>query len=672
MDTDPRELLFHEIIPLLKRRSAVIVTNNELFYADLNLGKVRKLLQTQNNQKDMSEVISKCTYDYQLADQKDCKLIRSLTGITPPFEGFYQLFQKKNKYSSSQGREHICVNYHDFMVRNTVKILNLYEFMGEDVFLFMKKMLSPSPQSLKRYFDALILIPVEYFQLLQSMGKKFNTELTKGESQSYAIFLTLIGQLELILIEINQTKGDYDFSKKDLIKKLALTLEEAHSSKELTEFLTKEISTLYKTLLKLPENCVLDISLFEQDPLLLSRLLTARNAMKENQLNTVFDTLIEYDLRVDVQFADFANNPTQVLPLGHKLSLHNQKIETELLEAGINTKLAFNFPETKAFSTGDKQLIDLPLLANALYADIKNLDTLLMPKTSITFFEEQGEKLKTKESIRQIISQVEKKSGTIQIKVILNGALDKHLNDLERRIKTLLSQEVSNELQEHGKHFIDHKNQLIKASEQIKVQPKLGKAKEKAFEVKQWDKKKMNTFLLGDYLSCCLAPDGGQFPAIVQRRIDSAMMMHVVYDKELNQPVCGNWLFFAHDTQNPKAIYVVANFFEIRASYGLNKELSNKMVGELLDFTGDYAETIGAKGFLLRPLTYGLIPDFKGRYQKTKITIEKIGGFFYPGFDNNASVESYYLNALDLDKFYVYNPEACANLIECSALTTYL
>jgi hypothetical protein len=82
-----------------------------------------------------------------------------------------------------------------------------------------------------------------------------------------------------------------------------------------------------------------------------------------------------------------------------------------------------------------------------------------------------------------------------------------------------------------------------------------------------------------------------------------------------------------------------------------------------LAFTGKYAESIGAKGFIIRPLTYGLIPDFNGQYQTIKMNIDKIGGFFDTNLNNNQSLdpESYYLNALYLDEFYFYKPEVCEN-----------
>ncbi len=134
--------------------------------------------------------------------------------------------------------------------------------------------------------------------------------------------------------------------------------------------------------------------------------------------------------------------------------------------------------------------------------------------------------------------------------------------------------------------------------------------KTKNFRVQQWDKNKISTFFLGNYLSCCLATNGSQFPAIVQRRMDNAMFMHVVIDENTGEPVCGNWLFFAKDSNDDNVVFVVANFFEIRSNYGSKTELRELLVSELIKFTGDFSQEINAKAFLMRPLTYGLIPDF--------------------------------------------------------------
>ena len=784
MEKNPMNLPFEEVEPLLKRRSAVISVENELFYADLSLGKIRKFKSNKDNQKIVTKLSLKCTYDYQLADEEECKLIISLIGITPPIKEFQQLLQKKNQYLIEQGIEYNTVDYASFMVTNAVKLLNLYQFMNDDIFLFMKKMLSISPQNLERYFDNLVLIPAEYYPFLQSAHQKFRNEVTKGGSRSYEDFLILLGQQELILLDLKTNNKEFKFSKEDFIKRMTLVIEQVTSIKELTEFVTKEISARYKILLNLPENSEIDLTKFIKDPHLLSRLLTARRYMDKKRLSSVFDKLVEYDLRVDAQISDFVNDPDQAHLLGKKLSQHNQKIEKDLVEAKINTKQAFNYSIIKKFSTGDSDSIDLPSLAKALYADINNLQRILCSKNDV----ESKELNEIKNCIIHIKKQVEKKIGTIQLNSIQNGTLDKQINSINRYLEILLNSKQSAELEEHGTHFLKHREQLINGREQInwqlqqkkekedlaetyytdikklelmlesqtpitffkdkdieqlktikscigefknKVEKKSGviqlnailngtlnkhiftieyhlqklsclklsnevldhakkilaqliklyeiirvpfvriEEKRKEFEIKQWDKNQLETFLLGDYLSCCLAPDGGRFSALVQRRMDAAMMMHVIEDKELKQPVCGNWLFLAYDKEDPKDIYVVANFFEIRASYGLKKELSKTLVNELLAFTGQYAQSIGAKGFLIRPLAYGLIPDFDAQYDTTIMHIGKVGGFFDPNLINNQSgvAKSYYLDALNLKEFYVYKPVTCGKQIEINTIT---
>lgn len=609
MENDAETISFNEIEPLLKDRNAIISFKFDgLYYADLNLKKIRKLKITEDNQNEILQLSSKCTSDYQLADETTCKLIMSLTGIIPPFQMFYRLFDKKNQYLREHAGEHNTVDYTNFMITYAIKMSNLYEFMGEDVFLFMKKILNTSLQNLERYFENLILIPVEYIPLLQEVNKKFKSDIIKGESRSFEVLLTLIGQLELFLLELAKSNKKSCFSKEIFLKKFASVAEETKSILDLTDFIVKEISDIYKILLDIPEHCKIDTFKFTQDPLLLSRLLIARNAMKEEKLDFVFDTLIEYDLRTDVNFTDFAYTPNQQHALGQELSLHNQKIEQTLSKAGINTEQAFNYRVAKKFSAGDNNFVDLPTMANTLYADIKSLGQILSLKTPLKFFEddESKERKGIRKCIDQIKKQVEKKLNTVQVNAILNGEVDKQLKIIEPILEKLFKLEPLNmPLKEHGQHFVKHRDQLFIEIAKSKTRTKQKKEKKRNFEITQWDKNELHTFLLGDYLSCCLAPDGSRFPAMVERRMDAAMMMHVILDEEINQPVCGNWLFFAYDQQNPNDIYVVANFFEIRASYGLKKELSKKLVTELLDFTGQYAKSIGAKGFIMRPLRAG-------------------------------------------------------------------
>jgi hypothetical protein len=243
------------------------------------------------------------------------------------------------------------------------------------------------------------------------------------------------------------------------------------------------------------------------------------------------------------------------------------------------------------------------------------------------------------------------------LKPIYNGSQQRVLDKINEQLDLLFQQDtVTYSIKEHGKHFQDHLAFLNQEKLNAK-ESQINQSIIKSFYVQAWDKNKLDTFLLGNYLSCCLATDGAQFHAIVQRRMDASMMMHVIIDQETNEPVCGDWLFFAHDKNDNDSIYVVANFFEIRAGYAMNKNLRDQMVNELLKFTGDYAKHIKAKGFIIRPLTYGLIPDFNDRYSLVNLVIEKLGGYFSASNYEEGNQYSYYLDAINCDKFYQYKSD---------------
>jgi hypothetical protein len=180
-----------------------------------------------------------------------------------------------------------------------------------------------------------------------------------------------------------------------------------------------------------------------------------------------------------------------------------------------------------------------------------------------------------------------------------------------------------------------------------------------------WDKSLPDTFMLGNYVGCCLATDGPQFPAMVQRRIDDGMFMHVVIDKETNKPISLAWLFFAKDSKSPGDIYVVANFLEISASYAQDKFLLDMIVEHLKEYSAQYANTVGAKGFLIARLTYGSIPNNDDTPMKD-IQLVKVGGFL----ELDKSISSgYYLKSLSASTFYLY--ESKISKQENSAQLTY-
>lgn len=567
--------------------------------------------------------------------------------VSEAFSAFYTGFKKANDHNIGLGALQNVVNYNEFMVENIRKLLYFYEFMGDDLFLFLKKKIKTSVLALQRYFNNLLIFPNSYLPLFKQIIAKYRDDILKNANSHFDTLLLQISQFQRIISQ-QDSPVQYKFFKQAIIEELLALLDTSTTPEHLEKLirlLNKNTWLLYKKLLNIPSGCKTNFSIFEADPFLLSQLLIGRATMQENALSDVFDKLIEADIRTDSSFNAFSSNTHQDNPLGKRLALHNRNIADELRKNGINPAMTFHYTRQKQFYTASdensEQIID------NLCSDLKTLANTLSTST----FNDKSTPLiqNIKTAIEKINKQIEREKST---KCIASGRLNKPLNTISKNLNLLVTTniQIPDRLIEVNFRFSELLEKLIKSQKKISV-----KIPKKEFLVKQWDKNQIETFLLGDYFSCCLATDGTQFPGIVQRRMDAAMVMHVIYDTSVQKPICGNWLFLGYDKKNPKDFYVIVNFIEIRASYALNEALRDILVAELLAFTAQYAKDIGAKGVLMRPLTYGLIPDFEGQYAKKNICVNKAGGFFSPEETGNHPVH-YYLNALKINKFYVYSP----------------
>ena len=288
----------------------------------------------------------------------------------------------------------------------------------------------------------------------------------------------------------------------------------------------------------------------------------------------------------------------------------------------------------------------------------------------------EREKLKTKlpnERIRQLskgmtsLSAAQRKVLIAMLKADLSpddNAFKKFVNNAEGN--TELGASIA-------RHNINCKNELAlnnidtdKAfnytkTEELTYQKSSSKTSDQ-YIILQWDKNNINTLFLGNDLNCCLATDGKQFPAIIERRLDEACFMHVVINKKTNEPVCLNWLFFDKSMDNE--IYIKANFFEIRNNISRDPQLRDLLVKSLAGFTTEYAQDIGAKEFLIRPLAdshghhYGNIPDFNApdnpelNFNMVERPGKKVGGYY--DMESMKTVENcvYYLLGSGMTKFY--------------------
>jgi hypothetical protein len=441
--------------------------------------------------------------------------------------------------------------------------------------------------------------------------------------------------------------------------------------------------------MQLPIPAINPSYLFEKMPIqLIPKLIHARNKMRNQEYGEVFDEMLTADLSSELGFAHFAMASPDGSEIAQKLTRHNQSILTDLTSAGIDVQQAMYYDKKIYFQYAGGGVVDLNQQISSIWTSftltkqrITGLDLEL--KKLLNFPEEYPKELsvlgKEVNDLSAMMDNFEKRLlsnkntdfvyEAVKTALIKDVSLKVHIDKISRKIdriqaclpneilpiSTLSGSEaqlkkeqryfikirdalipfytikstVAEQLKriiEQGNHFTNYYNRLESDSSRVRNAQKVLSTKTRYFRVERWDKNKLLTFFLGDMLSCCLASDGAYFEAMVQRRMDIAMFMDVVIDERTGLPVCGNWLFWGEDIYKPDDIYVVANFFEINAGIGSNQQLNKTLVDHLLYFTGDFSKNVGAKGLIIRPLTYGQIPDFQQFREEKEIKIKKIGG----------------------------------------------
>lgn len=79
MSIDPTQCPFDEVAPLLKGKDAIIVVNNQFFYADQKKQLVSELPITDSNRNDFNLLQTKIVKAYRLADEEELQLITAVT-----------------------------------------------------------------------------------------------------------------------------------------------------------------------------------------------------------------------------------------------------------------------------------------------------------------------------------------------------------------------------------------------------------------------------------------------------------------------------------------------------------------------------------------------------------------------------------------------------------------
>ncbi|MCW5584023.1 MAG: hypothetical protein KIT56_09155 [Gammaproteobacteria bacterium] len=386
--------------------------------------------------------------------------------------------------------------------------------------------------------------------------------------------------------------------------------------------------------------------------------------------------------------SNFLWNKDQSDEFGKLIANNNFETRNELEKQGINPDIAFTFkyPYEHQFEVGAPEQVDVNQGVVTVWTGINELSSklkiLLNDENLKKFLVENGALKaieKTNKQLINYISQIDKKRKDKDITVnnkdminfIINQSNQKLLKDLMANLKLLhpvleglIQNQPSAKLQsvaEFNQHAIDYINGLDSALTKAKNTQKPEQiTRQRKFRIVVWDKSDPKTLFLGNMLSCCLATDGAQFPAIIQRIIDCAMNMTVVIDEETKEPVSGMWLYFAKDVTTDKP-YLVANFIEMRANIAQNKALLRDVIlSQLIKFTSEYATHLSTVStskvsteqipFIMAPLNYGCIPDLTFLPSENHC-MQKIGSMSLGN-----EFDDYYLKSSGhVQQFYMYS-----------------
>lgn len=359
----------------------------------------------------------------------------------------------------------------------------------------------------------------------------------------------------------------------------------------------------------------------------------------------------------------FLHEPNQTSKVGCEIARHNLVIREKLQKAGIDPKMALEYPKKHNFYLTSTQSTQQEIINRQLENLVNYLPPLLEILQNKREVIESLEDEKAKMQFASITKQA------IQVKNIpVNKLLEQQnwglLEKIYANITVLLQNPNINsegeykQFHEFGLHFKDLFDELKKMKNETQAPQKLLKSvkKQEEFMIEQWDKRRIQTLFLGNEVDCCLAAGSPQFPAIVQRIIDDAMLFHVVTNKETGKPVALSWLYLAEDKSGD--IYIVANFVEIKGKYGANEEARKKIIDELLSFTGNryFGDNPKFKGFLINDLKYGWNKKKLSQFPTEIVPlVDKLGGALLPGVpaEQKAKIGAtetckvYYLASLD-------------------------
>lgn len=576
------------------------------------------------------------------------------------FESFVELFCQIN----SQADVYQQRNPRLFFLKYQTVLLQMIKIMGVEGVRYFRAQLAGTVLSLERILSRMQVISTDEQDHLMWFFQKHNISFRENPKEIDAIVNSLIlfgflrkeNFLTWQYLNLSTDKSPQEY----YLLLIKILLEKIFSSTGLT--LTSEEIT--RVLQSIPIEKI-------------ASLMVATNKMLTSDYEKAYLCMLKKDL-----FFDGVNDGTYKTEdddeTEKEIALHNQRIREILEKHNINPENALRYSKEISFYVAPDSSDEKATKALSL-----SYDTLAR---YILQLEKEIKKLEPTPQLSKLINLIEK------FKKESNDASEFY----KKTVKDTLG-EVNQSLIELAKQPQDFSNTFNEFSEHIREQYKLIKKqknnkkiekKEYSFNVQQWKKENNDTFFLGDAVGCCLATTGSQFPAMVQRRLDDAMLMHVAIDNETKLPAALIWLYLAET--NDKKIVLVANFFEVNAKYATNEKLRLGLLNGLLHFTNQYCQdNPNIAAFYMNQLHYGWNRQDLNNYSIEAVSLsDKVGGPYVPGLsseeyetlDQNVetkkqirkyTTDMYYLNSLFEEKFLRFDSKNLVPFDKTSSTSNY-
>ena len=658
-------------------------------------GKILAITEERKHTREHAIV----TIDASFSDLKYHPLIMkvALSQYSPPMVKQYIALVRRFIQINFRAVNEYKVDESSFFDNNALQLLSIMDLMGIDGLTYLKEKIGANALPLER---ELATFPHVESRLVPYLNQYFlqqrSRPLTKHACSIEQFKNCLMALDTLIVLNIHDVEDFVDFYKglirdqtfDDLLSQLA-SLVVYHLLEELMVDLDQPtIQTIFESF----------------DKRKLVQLAASSNHMEKDKYRQVFLNFMKLDfMKEDVD--SFLHDSQQDNPIGRSLARHNLAIQEKLRALKIDPEHALKYKKIYRFIVKtDETDTSIHNFYLTLWSYLQQFTLAYRRVLQDEARNLDGKNEQRLKALSKPLAEIDKLVLESIYQPDTNASIIDALSHsttmplFEKLLKNMEALKKSDPNFDRSLfEFAGHMQQQIALIKEIQSQSsradssrhKINKKPYEAFRVEQWDKTRPETFFLGDHVGCCLATNGSQFQAMVQRRMDDAMLFHVVVEQTTNTPVALIWLYLLETKDHQ--IVLMANFFEVHAKYGHDDNFRKSLLHGLLIFTQQYLlDNPKIAGFYMNQLAYGWNKSDLKSYAVVKLDIlDKLGGPYIPGqnYDEGAqesheildqeskqmTQQLYYLASLHADHFHQFESkilerEASAAIIGVDAL----